>query len=172
MPGSPLHRDAIRSLIEGTPPLLDGFLSVEDQLQPNGFDLTLGDISRFITPGSMGSADSDRQLSAAESIEADAGGWLRLDPGPYLATFNEVVHLPPYLMALGRPRSSLLRSGVSIHSAVWDAGYRGRSQVLLVVYHPVGYCLQRNARLMQLVFFHMDQPTSQGYQGRFQDENL
>lgn len=172
MPGSPLHRDAIRSLIEGTPPLLDGFLSVEDQLQPNGFDLTLGDISRFITPGSMGSADSDRQLSATASIGADAGGWLRLDPGPYLATFNEVVNLPPHLMALGRPRSSLLRSGVSIHSAVWDAGYRGRSQVLLVVYHPVGYHLQRNARLMQLVFFHMDQPTSQGYQGRFQDENL
>ncbi len=172
MPGNPLHRDAIRSLIESTPPLLDGYLSIENQLQPNGFDLTLGDISRFTTPGSMGAADSDRQLSATESIGADPGGWLRLGPAPYLVTFNEAVNLPPDLMALGRPRSSLLRSGVSIHSAVWDAGYRGRSEVLLVVYHPLGYRLQRDARLMQLVFFRMNQPTNQGYQGRFQDENL
>lgn len=175
MPGNPLDRDAIRSLIEGTegsPPLLDDFLSIENQLQPNGFDLTLKDISRFSTPGSMGTAESDRELSATESIGADPGGWLRLDPGPYLVTFNEVVNLPPDLMAFGRPRSSLLRSGVSIHSAVWDAGYRGRSQVLLVGYHPLGYRLQIDARLMQLVFFRMDQPTSQGYQGRFQDENL
>lgn len=178
MPGNPLHRDAIRSLIEGTeasppsPPLLGGFSSLENQLQPNGFDLTLGDISRFTTPGSLGVADSDRQLAATEPIEFDPGGWHRLEPGSYLVTFNEVVNLPPDLMALGRPRSSLLRSAVSIHSAVWDAGYRGRSQVLLVVYHPLGYRLQKDARLMQLVFFRMDEPTSQGYQGRFQNEGL
>lgn len=175
MPGNPLHRDTIRSLIEGdeaSPPLLDGFLSLENQLQPNGFDLTLRDIARFTTPGALGTADSDRQLSETEPMAVDAGGWYRLDPGPYLVTFNEVVNLPPDLMALGRPRSSLLRSAVSIHSAVWDAGYRGRSQVLLVVYHPLGYRLQKDAPLMQLVFFRMDQPTSQGYQGRFQNEGL
>ena len=172
MPGNPLHRDAIGALIEAVPPLLEGFLSLENQLQPNGFDLTLGNISHMTTPGSMGIADSDRELSATESLAFDSGGWVRLDPGPYLVTFNEIVNLPPDLTALGHPRSSLLRSGTSIHSAVWDAGYRGRSQALMVVYHPLGYRVQKNARLMQLVFFRMDQPTSQGYQGRFQDENL
>lgn len=157
---------------EGTPPLLEGFLSIENQLQPNGFDLTIGSIARFTTPGSLGVADSDRHLSVTEPTLADPDGWFRLGPGPYLVTFNEIVNLPSDLMALGRPRSSLLRSGVSIHSAVWDAGYRGRSQVLLVVYHCLGYQIQRDGRLMQLIFFRMNQPTSQGYQGRFQNEGL
>ena len=87
-------------------------------------------------------------------------------------TFNEVVNLPLNIMALGRPRSSLLRSGVSIHTAVWDAGYNGRSQALLVVYHPDGYRVQRDARLMQLVFLQMETAASRGYQGRFQSEHI
>lgn len=175
MPGNPLCRDAIRSLIEGSEdsrPLLEGFLSLEGQLQPNGFDLTLRDLAQLTTPGALGTADSDRQLSVPGPIETDHEGWYQLDPGAYLVTFNEVVNLPTNLMALGRPRSSLLRSAVTIHSAVWDAGYRGRSQVLLVVYHRLGYRLQKDARLMQLVFFMMDEPVCQGYQGRFQNENL
>ncbi len=175
MLSNPLSRDAILNLVKGgeaSPPLLDGFLSLEQQLQPNGFDLTLGDLSHITTPGTLGTADGDRTLSSAESIKTDSGGWLGLAPGAYLATFNEIVHLPSDIMALGRPRSSLLRSAVSVHSAVWDAGYRGRSQVLLVVHHPLGYRLQRNARLMQLVFFRMEGPSSQEYQGRFQDEGL
>jgi dUTP pyrophosphatase len=99
-------------------------------------------------------------------------GWLQLEPGPYLVTFNEIVNLPLDVMALGRPRSSLLRSGVSIHTAVWDAGYHGRSQALLVVYHPDGYRVQRDSRLMHLVFFQMETAASKGYQGRFQSENI
>ena len=77
-----------------------------------------------------------------------------------------------YRIALARPRSSLLRSGAAVHTAVWDAGYQGRSQALLVVYHPGGYRVQRDARLMQLVFFRMETAASRGYQGRFQAENI
>ena len=89
-----------------------------------------------------------------------------------MITFNEIVNLPLDVMALGRPRSSLLRSGVSIHTAVWDAGYRGRSQALLVVYNHAGFRVQKNARLMQMVFIRMAQPASEGYQGRFLGENI
>ncbi|MCH7714129.1 MAG: deoxyuridine 5'-triphosphate nucleotidohydrolase, partial [Chloroflexi bacterium] len=99
-------------------------------------------------------------------------GWLELAPGPYLIDFNETVNLPLDVMALGRTRSSLLRSGVAIHTAVWDAGYRGRSQALIVVYQPDGYRLQKDARLLQLVFYRLAQPVSEGYQGRFQGENI
>ena len=75
-------------------------------------------------------------------------------------------------MALGKPRSSLLRSGVAVHNAVWDAGYRGRSQALLVVYHPRGFTLSRDARVLQLVFFALAHPVDQGYRGRYQGEGL
>ncbi len=167
-----LDRDSIGDSILGPSPLVEGFLSLDQQLQPNGFDLTLKEIGRFASAGSVGSVPDQRELSATEIIEFDSNGWLQLAPGPYLVTFNEVVCLPLDLMALGRTRSSLLRSGVSIHSAVWDAGYRGRSQALLVVQNPLGYRVQRNARIMQLVFFRLAQSASQGYQGRFWGENL
>ena len=172
MPGTPLDRDSIGHMIEGSPPLLEDFLSLEAQLQPNGFDMTVRDMSRLISPGAVGAEDSSRVISEAEVMGFGPDGWLRLEPGPYLATFNEVVNLPLDVMALGRPRSSLLRSGVSIHTAVWDAGYHGRSQALLVVYHPDGYRVQRDARLMQLIFFQLETAARRGYQGRFQSENI
>lgn len=172
MPGTPLDRNSIGHLIEGTPPLLEHFLSLEAQLQPNGFDMTVRDVARLATPGAISVEDSSRVLSETEPMGFGPDGWLQLEPGPFLVTFNEVVNLPLNIMALGRPRSSLLRSGVSIHTAVWDAGYSGRSQALLVVYHPDGYRVQRDARLMQLVFLQMETAASRGYQGRFQSENI
>ena len=167
-----LDRDSIGALVRQSIPLLEDFISLEQQLQPNGFDITLREVARLISGGSLGAAPDDRALSATEPLEFDSAGWLQLDPGPYLATFNETVNLPLDLMALGRPRSSLLRSGVSIHTAVWDAGYRGRSQALLMVYNSDGFRVQEKARLLQLVFYRLSQPSSQGYQGRFQGENI
>ncbi len=97
----------------------------------------------------------------------DGLGRVDLLPGCYLVTYNEVVNLPKNIMALAMPRSSLLRCGVSIHNAVWDAGYSGRSQSLLVVYNPQGFRLHRNARIVQMVFFLLSREVAQGYQGCF-----
>ena len=167
-----LDRESIGDLVLGNPPLIEGYISLDEQLQTNGFDLTLREVSRMTSGGGMGAGLDQRELSATEVIGFDSCGWLELDPGPYLITFNEAVNLPLDVMALGRPRSSLLRSGVSIHTAVWDAGYRGRSQALLAVQNHLGYRLQRDARVVQLVFFRLSTPASQGYQGRFWGENL
>jgi dUTP pyrophosphatase len=172
MSGEVLGRDSIARLILGTPSLIEGYLSLEDQLQPNGFDLTLREISELLTPGSMGQDSEQREISDTLTVGFDREGWLQLAPGSYLITLNEVVALPLDIMALGRSRSSLLRSGVSVHTAVWDAGYQGRSQALLVVHHPAGYRIQKGARLMQLVFWRLSRPVAQGYRGRYQMENL
>ena len=172
MSGSPLDRDSIEHMIEGSPPLLEDFLSLEAQLQPNGFDMTVREVLQLTNPGAVGTEESSRVLSETTVMKFGPCDWLKLDSGPYLVTFNEVINLPLDVMALGRPRSSLLRSGVAVHTAVWDAGYHGRSQALLVVYHPDGYRIQRDARLMQLVFFQLESSTSRGYQGHFQSENL
>ena len=172
MNGNPLDRESIGKLIDHSPPLVEDIRSLEQQLQPNGFDLSLREVSALTTPGSIGAEPDQRELSELESLKFDPDGWLLLRPGPYLITFNEVVNLPLDVMALGRPRSSLLRSGASVHTAVWDSGYRGRSQSLLVVHHPDGYRVQKGARRMQLVFFQLSSAVSQGYQGRFQSETI
>lgn len=174
IPGA-LNRDAIVALLSGQPPLLEECPDVHGQLQPNGIDATVRSVAWFPLEsgrGSIGVSDADRVLP--ESIEFDFGhdGWLLLSPGHYLVTFNEVVNLPLWLMALGRPRSSLLRMGVSLHTAVWDAGYSGRSRALLVVHNAAGFRLQRNARIAQLVFFPLSASDQRGYDGRYQRENL
>ena len=170
--GNLLDRDSIIDLILGSPPLIESYHSLDEQLQPNGFDLTLREVGRLTSAGSMGSGLDQRELSATHPLEFPQDDWLQLSPGSYVVTFNEIVNLPLDLMSLGRTRSSLLRSGVSIHTAVGDAGYRGRFQALLVVHNELGYRLQRYARLMQLVFLRLLQPVTQGYQGRFWGENV
>lgn len=167
-----LDRGSILELVQGSPPLVDDYLDLNVQLQPNGFDLTLKEVSRYATAGYMGRLPDHRVISQHEPLSTDGERPLELDFGAYLVTFNEVVSLPNHLMALGRPRSSLLRCGVSVHTAVWDAGYQGRSQAMLVVHNPLGYRLVLGARIVQLVFLPLANPLRQGYHGAFQGENL
>ena len=170
-----LNRDAIASLLADHPPLLEECPDLCGQLQPNGIDITVRSVASY-SPGAgaaaIGVSDADRVLPASADLDFGDDGWLLLPPGHYLVTFNEVVNLPRWLMALGRPRSSLLRMGVTLHTAVWDAGYSGRSQALLVVHHAGGFRLQRDARIAQLVFFPLSAPDNRGYDGRYQRENL
>ena len=172
MYGNPLNREEIARLIAGDSPLVAGYVDLAAQLQPNGFDLSVGEVARFATPGQLGGSDADRVLSDTEPMPFDGEGWLPLGAGPYLITFNEVVNLPRDLMALGRPRSSLLRSGVALHTAVWDAGYRGRSQSLLTVHHLGGFRLQRNSRVAQTGVLPPGYATGAGLPGAVSGEGL
>ena len=170
-----LSRATIASLIAGVPPLLEQCRDVELQLQPNGFDVTVRSLSTYTAhsaPGSIGIYDGGRTLPDSTDLPFDPDDWLHLRSGAYLITFNEIVNLPHHIMALARPRSSLLRSGVAIHTAVWDGGYSGRSQALMTVHHPQGFRIQRDARVAQLVFISLDANDPEGYRGRYQNENL
>jgi dUTP pyrophosphatase len=166
-----LSRQDIRRLLREKPPLIEGYIDLEEQVQPNGIDLTLRDIALIQSSGVIAAANDQRQVSELAPLVFDGMGYIDLVPGAYIITYNEVVHLPKDVMALGRPRSSLLRCGVTVGTAVWDAGYEGRSQSLLVVYNPRGFRLQKNARVMQLIFMRLSGKT-QGYQGTYQGENI
>ena len=167
-----LTREDILELLKLRPPLIAAAVNLEEQLQPNGIDLTVRETSSFSSRGNLTETNEGRELSRTSAIVFDASGGADLMPGAYLITFNEVVSLPANIMALGRPRSSLNRCGVSMHSAVWDAGYSGRSQSMLVVYNPHGFRLYRDARVMQLVFFHTTRAVDKGYSGKYQNENI
>jgi len=167
-----LDRDSISKLILSDSPLITSFIDLEEQLQPNGIDLTLMEVRELTSSGYIGKDSQQRLLSDNKIIAFDEHGWVRLYQGSYLITFNEICNLPLDLMALGKPRSSLLRSGVTINTAVWDAGYKGRSQSLLTIFNPNGFEIQQNARLIQLIFVRLEKLASIGYQGRFLNENI
>ncbi len=168
--GAVLSREQIDHLLDATPSLIEHLIDREQQLQPNGIDLTLATVSRFDGPGTLARENRDRRLPEIEPLPFDTHDSILLEPGPYLVRFNETVNLPVDCMAYARPRSSLLRSGVALHTAVWDAGYSGQGVALLVVYNPAGFRLQRDARIVQLVFHRLEHATSSGYQGHFQGE--
>ena len=167
-----LDRDSISELILSNSPLITNFIDLEEQLQPNGIDLTLMEVRELTSSGYIGKDSQQRLLSDSKIITFDEHGWVKLCQGSYLITFNEICNLPLDLMALGKPRSSLLRSGVTINTAIWDAGYKGRSQSLLTILNPNGFEIQQDSRLMQLIFVRLEKLGSMGYQGRFLNENI
>ena len=169
--GGVLGKRSLLRLLQANPPLVEGLISLEEQLQPNGIDLTVGQVAMLGSQGWLGVGSQERRLSTPSPLVFDGLGFLELPAGCYLVTYNETVHLPSDVAALGRPRSTLLRCGVALHTAVWDAGYSGRSQSLMVVYNPYGFRLARNARIMQLVSFLLTE-TTEGYQGVYQGENI
>ena len=166
-----LSKSDIHRLLQQKPPLIEGWVDLEQQVQPNGIDLTLREVALIQSPGRIAVMDSQRQVSDLAPLIFNGLGFIDLMPGVYIVTYNEIVHLPKNIMALATPRSSLLRCGVMVNTAVWDAGYSGRSQSLLIVYNPHGFRLQRNARIVQLVFLRLTQET-EGYQGAYQGENI
>lgn len=169
--GTVLPRETLLKLLQREPPLVEGLTNIEEQVQPNGIDLTVSEVALLCSAGQLGAGNEQRRLSGLAPLTFDSLGFMELLPGAYLVTLREAVHLPEDIMALGRPRSSLLRCGVALHTAVWDAGYSGRSQCLMIVYNPFGFRLARGARLLQLVFFLLTEKTGQGYAGLFQGEN-
>ena len=166
-----LSGNDIRKLIDNTPPLVEGYVDLNKQVQGNGFELTLREVAVMQTAGRVMVDNNQRIVSELSPLVFDGMGCIDLVPGVYMVTYNEIVHIPGNIMALGRPRSSLLRCGVTIGTAVWDAGYEGRSQSMLVVYNSLGFRLERNARIMQLVFFELTGET-EAYNGVYQGENI
>lgn len=169
-PQGVLSREAIEALLEHDPPLLEDMPDRAAQVQPNGVDITVERVSCFRGPGRLARSNADRVLPGIEDLEYERDQSLYLPPGAYQVRFNEKVNLPTWLMAYARPRSSLLRSGVALHTAVWDAGYSGQGISLMVVYHPAGFRLEQDARICQIVFHPLNTATANGYAGAYQHE--
>ena len=166
-----LDRRAILDRIAADPPLLEGLIDPDVQVQPNGVDLTLRTVASYTGAGAADFSNERRALPTESPLPFDSDDAVMLAPGSYLVRFNETVNLPLDLAALGRTRSTLLRSGAALHTAVWDAGYSGRSQSLLTVYNPSGFRVYRNARIMQLVFLVLERPAAEGYSGVYLGEH-
>ena len=152
--------------------LVESMIDPETQTQMCGMELTLQKIERFISAGAVAFDNKERKLPETELVGFDEMGWIDLPAGAYLVTFNEVVNIPGDVAAIARARSTLLRSGATLETALWDPGYRGRSQSLLVVYNPLGLKLKKNARLMQLVFLRLEKKAEKLYSGKYQGENI
>ncbi|RLE56332.1 MAG: deoxyuridine 5'-triphosphate nucleotidohydrolase [Thermoprotei archaeon] len=143
-------------------------VSVE-QIQPAGIDLTLERVFVFCGRGAI--RRSGVELPHCEEVEP-RGGIYVLEPGVYKIRFREVVSIPEDCVGIAFPRSSLLRMGASINLAVWDPGYVGRGEAMLLVLNPNGIEIEVGARVAQLVLIKLVEKPHKLYRGRYYGENV
>ncbi len=142
------------------------------QIQPNGIDLTVAKILTFQSKGTIDLDNSQRQLPTTEPLELTTinnhQGWF-LAPGGYLLRYHEHVKIPNNVIGLVLPRSSLMRAGGMINTAIWDAGYSGQGLGLLQVHNPHGINILEHARMAQLIYLPT-QVSTNSYSGVYQGE--
>jgi len=145
------------------------FISKE-QLQQCGIDLTLRDVFSFSSPGRIGLHNKDRKISDVKRMKF-RNGEVFLPRGAYKIVYNEYVRIPDDCAGIGFPRSSLLRCGAFVHCALWDPGYEGRSESLLVVENEKGIVLKKDARIVQLSIILLSERAKRLYSGAYKGEN-
>jgi dUTP pyrophosphatase len=162
-----LGRNRLEELLKGESPIVKNMIDKSLQIQENGIDLTLGEIYKWKDKGMVTFNNTKRKISEVEEIKPNNKGYFFLNQGSYKISYNEIINLPLNIIGISKSRSSLLRCGCMIISAVWDAGFSGRGEGLLVITNPYGLKLQKNARLVQLIFLELENPVKHGYKGIF-----
>jgi deoxycytidine triphosphate deaminase len=139
----------------------------DDQVQPNGVDLTLDAVFEQTQPGRI--ARDDKTVGDRRELPTEPDSDLYyLEPGGYIVRYAERIRIPEQHVGFLYPRSSLLRNSCMLDTAVWDAGYEGRGEGLLEVYHPLE--IESGARIAQLVL--ADASHEGTYDGSYQGEHL
>jgi dUTP pyrophosphatase len=142
----------------------------EDQVDCSGLKLHIDKIFSFSSRG--GVYRDSKKLPEVEEVKPDEKGLYSLPPGAYRIRYKEIVKVPENAIALAIPRSTLLRNGATIFTAVWDPGYEGRGEGLLVVFNPFGIEIEHGAQVAQLVYIALDRVTKFVYRGTYFRENM
>ena len=145
------------------------YIDSDVQTQIAGFDLTIKELIELEDGGIVDFDNTKRKIPEHRVVQPKEGKW-NIKPGGYLVKYNEVVEVPLNAVGLVLPRSSLMRSGATVCSAVWDPGYKGRGVGLFLVFANI--TLYQDARIAQIIFIETKTKTTEGYSGQYQNENI
>jgi deoxycytidine triphosphate deaminase len=150
-------------------PLIQKVISAEsgEQKQPAGYDVTVSNIQSFPEDRfTLGIAKGEN--SALNQVQIVDGNYFDLDIGAYFVDLNEITTIPHDAIGILLPRSTLLRNGLDVRTALFDPGYSGQPKVMLVCHRPAR--IQKFARIGQLIILKSDAAFSEKYAGRYQGE--
>jgi len=170
-----LTKYEIKELIEKEQ-MISNYIDLETQLNEHGFDITVDKVYEVKSYAVIDFTNELRKNSKIEEIEFKnmkikdkCVEGVILESGVYVLEINEIVKLPKDICAIVLPRSSLVRSGCTIFSALWDSGYEGKGKLGLYVGKRL--VLVKNARIGQMVFFKLTREV-EGYKGTYQFEGI
>lgn len=146
----------------------------EDMIQPAGVDLRAGKIFQLDHHDTFELLKSGKNLPSRYEVLLDRNfptkpraGW-HLTPGAYIVRYEQIIGIPDNCVGLVKPRSSVMRAGGMVNTAVWDPGYKGKGEGRLKIEVPTN--LGKGARIAQLVFLPAE--AGEQYDGQYQGENL
>ena len=139
------------------------FPDFRDLVQPSGIDLELDRIYVQKSAGSL--IDNEKTLPEIEELEGDV---FTLKPhSAYLASIKRKVKIPKGYTMLYLPRSTLLRSFVSVQTAVGDPGFYGTLMFMVYNHGDFEYKIKSGDRIAQAVVFPVE--GSGEYNGSYQE---
>lgn len=148
----------------GEEELIKLFPDFVDLVQPSGIDLALDKIYIQKSEGSL--IDNKKNLPDIEAIE---GPVYTLKPHTaYLASIDRKIKIPKGYTMLYKPRSTLLRSFVSVQTAVGDPGFYGTLMFMVYNHGDFEYKIKKGDRIAQGVVFEV--VGSGEYDGSYQEK--
>ncbi len=154
-----------KNLIEGLSPR-----ELENP-EGTGFDLRAGSVF-FMKHGESFLGESERYTADVEEIaryEPGRKNVLELRPGQFtLVRTIEKINLPDDIVAIFRPRSTLFRSGASLHTATASPGYSGQLTFGMHNHSQNILKLELGARIAHVLFFRVDGGIHSPYRGQWQ----
>lgn len=148
----------------GEEELIKLFPDFADLVQPSGIDLALDEIFLQKSEGSL--IDNEKNLPDIEAME---GPIYTLKPHTaYLASIDRKIKIPKGYTMLYKPRSTLLRSFVSVQTAVGDPGFFGTLMFMIYNHGDFEYKIKKGDRIAQGVVFEVI--GSGEYDGSYQEE--
>ncbi|RYZ85978.1 MAG: dCTP deaminase [Proteobacteria bacterium] len=107
-----------------------------------------------------------------EVVDVDDDGTIAFPPGAcILASTEEMVDMPLYLMGFIQSKGTIARGFVTVHlcDGQIDPGYKGHITLELVNLGPLDFRLRPGIAIAQLFFHRLTTPVEQGYSGRYQN---
>ena len=147
----------------GEEELIKLFPDFKDLVQPSGIDLELDKIYIQKSPGSL--IDNEKTLPEIEELPGDI---YTLKPHTaYLASIRMKIKIPKGYTMLYLPRSTLLRSFISVQTAVGDPGFYGTLMFMIYNHGEYEYKIKSGDRIAQAVVYPVE--GSGEYNGSYQE---
>lgn len=87
-----------------------------------------------------------------------------------LASTIEHFTMPNDVLAQVCDKSTWARRGLFVQNTIIEPGWRGHLTLELTYAHPWRLFIETGDPIAQIVFFRLEQPTEQPYEGKYQDQ--
>lgn len=152
----------------------------EKDYQPSGLDLRLGNLFYMDAERDVqyGLIDGEKILPEHKPIKPTllrvgeddyVAGWKLIPQQSYIAEVQGQIKIGENNAQFYLPRSTLLRAGVNVYTALGDLGYNGHLSFLIINHGPRPFFIQTGERFAQLIDFEV-RGGSESYDGDYQEE--